>query len=50
MSRKSGAIQPFAKRIGLPTVELSRRLERVPVVNRLGDLILCVAQAPLAAG
>lgn len=41
---------PFPKRIGLPTVELSRRLERVPVVNRLGDLILCVAQAPLAAG
>lgn len=47
---KAGPIQiyfPFARRLRLPLVALSRFLERVPLINDLGCLILCTAKQPL---
>lgn len=35
---------PFARRLGLPLVFLSRLLERVPLINRLGLIVLCTAK------
>lgn len=37
---------PFARRLKLPIVRLSRMMERVPVLNRFGMLVLCVAEQP----
>jgi SAM-dependent methyltransferase len=37
---------PFARRMRLPIVRLSRMLERVPLLNRFGMLVLCVAEQP----
>ena len=35
---------PFARRVGLPLIPMSRLLERIPVMNRLASLLLCVAE------
>lgn len=40
---------PFARRLGLPLVALSRFLERIPLINDLGTLILCSAERPIQA-
>lgn len=39
---------PFAARMGLPILALSRFTEHVPLVNELGELLLVVARAPSA--
>lgn len=38
---------PFAGRLGLPLVKISRVLESFPLLNKLGRLILCTAEQPL---
>lgn len=38
---------PFARRLGLPILRLSRMLERVPLINRFGALVVCTAQRPI---
>jgi len=40
---------PFGRTLGLPLVALSRFLERVPLINGLGELILCTAEQPIRA-
>ena len=37
---------PLARSLRLPIVRLSRLLERVPLLNKLGNLVLCVAEQP----
>lgn len=37
---------PFARSLKLPIVRLSRLLERVPLLNKFGMLVLCVAEHP----
>ena len=37
---------PLGRTLGLPVAPISRFVERVPVVNRLGNLLLCVAWDP----
>lgn len=39
---------PFSRTLGLPVVKLSRMLERVPLVNLLGHLVLVQASRPRA--
>lgn len=41
---------PFARRLGLPLVAQSRVLERVPLINCLGSLLLCTALQPIRMG
>lgn len=41
---------PFARTLRLPVVKLSRMMERVPVLNRFGSLLLCIAQQPRKVG
>lgn len=41
---------PFAGRLGLPLVKISRMLESFPLLNRLGHLILCTAEQPTNDG
>lgn len=44
---KAGPIQiyfPFARSLRLPLLALSRFLEPLPLVNRLGELVLCTAK------
>lgn len=38
---------PFAGRLGLPLVKISRMLETFPLLNELGQLILCTAEQPI---
>lgn len=38
---------PFAARLGLPILTLSRATERVPLINELGELLLVVARSPI---
>jgi cyclopropane fatty-acyl-phospholipid synthase-like methyltransferase len=38
---------PFARTLRLPVIALSRFLERVPLINVLGELILCSAEHPV---
>ncbi len=40
---------PFARRLRLPLVAQSRFLERVPLINSLGGLLLCTAEQPVRA-
>jgi uncharacterized protein YbaR (Trm112 family) len=40
---------PFLRRLGVPTVKVSRLSERVPGVNQLGHLLLVVAKKPRKA-
>jgi SAM-dependent methyltransferase len=40
---------PFGRMLGLPVVALSRLLERVPLLNRLGELVLCTAEQRVRA-
>lgn len=37
---------PLSNKLKLPVLPISRALERIPVVNTLGDLVLCTAQLP----
>lgn len=37
---------PFTERLGLPLVELSKVVERIPLVNQLGQLLLVTATKP----
>ncbi len=37
---------PFSSRLRLPLIGTSRLAERVPLLNLLGDLVLCVAEGP----
>lgn len=37
---------PFARSLRLPIVRLSRLLERVPLLNKFGNLVLCAAEQP----
>jgi SAM-dependent methyltransferase len=37
---------PLSRSLGLPTVRLSRMLERIPIVNLLGELVLVQANQP----
>lgn len=41
---------PFAGRLGLPLVKISRMLESFPLFNKLGHLILCIAEQPTKDG
>ena len=38
---------PFARRLRLPSIALSRLLERIPLFNGLGELILCTVERPV---
>lgn len=38
---------PFAQRLGLPIIALSRIFERLPFVNELGQLLLVTAEEPI---
>lgn len=38
---------PLARRLRLPLVTLSRFLEPIPLINKLGELILCTAERPI---
>lgn len=40
---------PFARRLRLPLVAHSLFLERVPLFNRLGNLLLCMAEQPFGS-
>ena len=40
---------PFTMRLGIPLLAQSRLCERIPLVNLLGNLLLCVATQPVAA-
>lgn len=40
---------PLARTLGLPVVKLSRWIERIPVLNRFGMLVLGIAEQPRAA-
>lgn len=37
---------PFARSLRLPIVKLSRLLEGIPLLNKFGNLVLCVAEQP----
>ena len=37
---------PFARTLRLPIVRLSRLLERVPLLSKFGNLVLCAAEQP----
>lgn len=37
---------PFARRLGLATVRASRWLERIPIINWLGEMLLITAEKP----
>lgn len=50
---EAGPIQiylPLSRTLRLPLLALSRFLENVPLVNRLGELILCTAERSISAG
>lgn len=38
---------PFARRLRLPLFSLSRFFEHIPLINGLGELILCTAEQPV---
>jgi len=38
---------PFAGRLGLPLVKMSRMLESIPLFNQMGHLVLCTAEQPM---
>lgn len=40
---------PFARRFRLPSIALSGFLERIPLINSLGELVLCTAEQPIRA-
>jgi len=49
-ARRSRPIQialPLTTRLGLPLIPMSRVLERVPLLNRFGELLLVTARRPL---
>ena len=41
---------PFARKLPLSIVDQSRFLERIPLLNHFGNLILCTAEHPLCSG
>lgn len=45
-ARPIRVVLPFARTLGLPVVRLSMWLERVPLLNKFGMLVLGVAQEP----
>lgn len=50
---KAGPIQiylPLSRTLGMPLLAVSRFFENIPLVNRLGELILCTAEQSSPAG
>lgn len=48
-ARPARVYLPLSRTLRLPVERLSRLAERVPLVNRLGELVLCTAADPVEA-